>query len=92
MLSLDKDSRVTPYATPYEDDGRPVIKLSARQSFPTLYKQNGLVYVTSKKLLMEKTLTIGPDALAVVVDEEEAVDIDTFTDFHIAESLMKMKN
>ena len=41
---------------------------------------------------MEKTLTIGPDALAVVVDEEEAVDIDTFTDFHIAESLMKMKN
>mgnify|MGYP001205986369 CR=1 FL=1 len=92
MLSLDNNGRVIPYATPFEDEGRPVIKLAARQSFPKLYKQNGLVYVTDKKLLMNKTLTIGPNALAVVVDEEEAVDIDTFTDFHIAEALMKMKN
>ena len=91
MLSIDKNSKVIPYATPFDDDGRPVIKLSARQSFPALYKQNGLVYVTDKKLLMKKTLTIGPNALAVVVEEEEAVDIDTFTDFHIAEALMKMK-
>ena len=92
MLSIDDKGRVLPYATPFEDSGKPVIKLAARQSFPTLYRQNGLVYVTDKNLLMEKTLTIRPNALAVIVDEGEAVDIDTFTDFYIAESLMKMKS
>jgi len=91
MLSLDSNNKVIPYNTPFEENGLPVIKLAARQSFPTLYRQNGIVYVTNKNLLMEKTLVIGPNAYAVVTDEEEAIDIDTHTDFLIAESILSSK-
>ena len=91
MLSLDSNNKVIPYNTPFEENGFPVIKLAARQSFPTLYRQNGIVYVTNKNLLMEKTLVIGPNAYAVVTDEEEAIDIDTHTDFLIAESILSSK-
>ena len=89
MLSIREDGKVEPYNTPFEEDGKPVIKLYARQSFPTLHKQNGVVYVTKKTLLMEKTLVIGPDAYAVETSEEEAIDIDTHTDFLIAEAVMQ---
>tara|TARA_Y100001970_G_C14049424_1_gene758106 strand:+ start:362 stop:1081 length:720 start_codon:yes stop_codon:yes gene_type:complete len=89
MLSLDSNSKVNPYATPFLTDNKPVIKLAARQSFPRLYKQNGVVYVTKKDLLMNQTLVIGPNSYAVITDEEEAIDIDTETDFLIAEALMK---
>ena len=91
MLSLDEDHRVIPYNTPFIEEGLPVIKLAARQSFPVLYKQNGVVYVTNKELLLEKTLAIGPNSFAVIIDEKEAFDIDTHTDFAIAESIMQSK-
>ena len=89
MLSIDDNGKVIPYNTPFNEDGMPVIKLAARQSFPTLYKQNGVVYVTKKELLMEKRLVIGPYAYAKVIDEGETIDIDTPTDFLVAEALMK---
>ena len=92
MLSLDKSGMVIPYNTPFEEAGEPVIKLAARQSFPALYKQNGVVYVTEKQLLLDKTLVIGPNAYAVVVEESEALDIDTHMDFLIAEAIMKAGN
>tara|TARA_B100001758_G_C18242189_1_gene521179 strand:- start:142 stop:855 length:714 start_codon:yes stop_codon:yes gene_type:complete len=91
MLSLDSKNKVIPYNTPFKEDGAPVIKLAARQSFPTLYKQNGVVYITNKNLLMDKTLVIGPKAYAVITEEKEAIDIDTHTDFLIAESIMGSK-
>ena len=88
MLSID-GGKVVPYNTPFKEDGMPVIKLAARQSFPTLYKQNGVVYVTKKDLLMDKNLVIGPNAYALAIDEGETIDIDTPTDFLVAEALMK---
>jgi CMP-N,N'-diacetyllegionaminic acid synthase len=91
MLSLESDSKVKPYATPFFNENKPVIKLAARQSFPKLYKQNGVVYVTKKDLLMSQTLVIGPNSYAVITEEEEAIDIDTETDFLIAEALMRNK-
>ncbi len=89
MLSLDNNSKVNPYATPFLSGNKPVIKLAARQSFPKLYKQNGVVYVTKKDLLMNQTLVIGPNSYAVITSEEEAIDIDTETDFLVAETIMK---
>ncbi|SVE12913.1 uncharacterized protein METZ01_LOCUS465767, partial [marine metagenome] len=64
MLNLGDDYKVNPYNTPFMNGGKPVIKLAARQSFPTLYKQNGIVYVTKKDLLMSQTLVIGPNSYA----------------------------
>lgn len=91
MLSLDSNLKVNPYATPFFNKNKPVIKLAARQSFPKLYKQNGVVYVTKKDLLMSETLVIGPNSYAVITDEEEAIDIDTETDFLIAEAIMESR-
>ena len=88
MLTVDKEKRVTPYATPFELNGKPVIKLIARQDFPELYKQNGVVYVTKRDLLMEESLVIGPDAYAEIIPEGETFDIDTETDLLIAEAIV----
>lgn len=92
MLALDKQNKITPYNTPFTEDGKPVIKLAARQSFHTLYKQNGVVYVASRDLLMKKSLIIGFNAYAVITDEQEALDIDTHLDFLIAEAIMDRNN
>jgi N-acylneuraminate cytidylyltransferase/CMP-N,N'-diacetyllegionaminic acid synthase len=89
MLSINEEGKVIPYNTPFVEDGKPVIKLVARQSLPNLFKQNGAVFVTSRDLLMSKSLVIGPNAYTVITDEREAVDIDTPVDFMIAEALMK---
>ena len=91
MLSLDNNLKVFPYASPFESANKPVIKLAARQSFPKLFKQNGIVYVTKKELLMKETLVIGPNSYAIITDEKEAIDIDTKTDFLIAEAIMKSR-
>lgn len=88
MLTVDKEKRVTPYATPFELNGKPVIKLIARQDFPELYKQNGVVYVAKRDLLMKESLVIGPDAYAEIIPEGETFDIDTETDLLIAEAIV----
>ena len=89
MFSITQDGRIKPYATPFFHNDKPVIKLAARQSFPELYRQNGSIYVTSKDVLMNDQLIIGPNAYSVITEEIEAVDIDTQEDFLIAEALMK---
>ena len=88
MLSVDADKKITPYATPFDLNGKPVIKLIARQDFPELYKQNGVVYVTSRDLLMNESLVIGPSAYAEIIPESETFDIDTETDLLIAEAII----
>ena len=45
--------------------------------------------MTSKDVLMNDQLIIGPNAYSVITEEIEAVDIDTQEDFLIAEALMK---
>ena len=92
MLSINEEGKIIPYATPFKEGGHPVIKLVARQDFPILYRQNGVVWVTNRDLLMDKSLVIGPNAYAVITDEQEAVDIDTQTDFLVAESLMRIED
>jgi len=89
MMSVDKENKIYPYATPFKHKENPVIKLVARQDFPELFKQNGVVYVTEKKLLMEDGLVIGPNAFAEIIPEMETFDIDTETDLLIAEAIYK---
>lgn len=91
MLYLDKENRIIPYNSPFKDRGKPIIRLAPRQSFPILYKQNGVVYVTSRDLLVEKHQVIGVNAYAVITDEEESSDIDTENDFIIVEAVMRTK-
>jgi CMP-N,N'-diacetyllegionaminic acid synthase len=89
MMTISDNGEISPYASPFKYEGKSVIRLAARQSFPDLYRMNGSVWVTSRDLLMKHNLVVGPNAFAVVTEEIEAVDIDTPVDFMISESLMK---
>ena len=89
MMSISDNKKITPYASPFSHKGEPVIRLAARQSFSELYRMNGSVWVTSRDLIMNDCLVVGPNAYSVVTDDIEAVDIDTEVDFVIANSLMK---
>lgn len=88
MMKIDK-KKVVPYASPFQHEGEPVIRLPARQSFPELHRMNGSVWVTSRDLLMNHNLVVGPNAYAIVTEEIEAVDIDTEVDFMISEALIQ---
>ena len=85
MLKIDKDKKVIPWDTPFHINGKPIIKLVARQSFPECFKQNGVLYIAKRNLLMDHSLMIGENAYAVETSEFEALDIDTEVDFKIAE-------
>lgn len=89
MMSINDNKKISPYATPFTYKGESVIRLAARQSFPDLYRMNGSVWVTSRDLIMNDCLVVGPNAYSVVTDDIEAVDIDTEVDFIISDSLMK---
>lgn len=91
MLRLGPENEVIPWDTPFKFNGNPIIKLVARQSFPTCYKQNGVFYLAKRDLLMKHCLMIGEKAYAVETSELEAIDIDTELDFKIAEVIMKNK-
>ena len=91
MLRMNKDNKVIPWDTPFKMNGKPIIKLVARQSFPECFKQNGVIYIAKRDLLMKHCLMIGENAYAVETSELEAVDIDTEIDFKIAEVLMDEK-
>ena len=86
MLKIDSTEKVTPYATPFELNGNPIIKLCARQDFPPLYKINGVVFLTRKKLLTDNIL-IGFSPSVVETSEKEAIDIDSPVDLEFANHL-----
>jgi CMP-N,N'-diacetyllegionaminic acid synthase len=58
---------------------------------PECFKQNGVIYIAKRDLLMKHCLMIGENAYAVETSELEAVDIDTEINFKIAEVLMNEK-
>ena len=89
MMTIDDNNKILPYASPFKHEGKSVIRLPARQSFPELYRMNGSVWVTSRDLLMKHSLVVGPNAFSVVTADIEAVDIDTPVDFIISDALMR---
>ena len=58
------------------------------QDMDPLYYENGLLYITSKELLLQEIIE-GKDAYPMVVDHPYGeVDIDTAEDFHYAEYIL----
>ena len=93
MCSVNKDGMIFPYTDTWEDEeGNPFIKLVARQDLPKLYKQNGCVYTFKKELIMERNQCIGSHCKAIIIEEEEAFDVDTPLDFLICEVIMERRN
>ena len=62
-----------------------------RQDLPPIYHFNGAVYVTWKDVIMEKEVFQDRDWRGIIMDEEDAIDIDTLKDFLVAETILKMR-
>jgi N-acylneuraminate cytidylyltransferase/CMP-N,N'-diacetyllegionaminic acid synthase len=55
-----------------------------RQDLPPVYRINGAVYATRRRILMEQDRLLGEDTRGIVMDAESSVDIDTPLDLKIA--------
>tara|TARA_A100001035_G_scaffold278867_1_gene278755 strand:- start:1550 stop:2158 length:609 start_codon:yes stop_codon:yes gene_type:complete len=86
MVKIDSNNKATPYATPFSFNGKPIIRLCARQDFPPLYALNGVVFLTKKELLKDKLL-VGQNFSVVETSDFEAIDIDTEIDLKFAHKL-----
>jgi N-acylneuraminate cytidylyltransferase len=63
-----------------------------RQERSPLYEESSTVYVTRTEALLKHKSVLGERLYAVVVDEDEAIDINTPLDFVIAEAVMRWKS
>lgn len=60
-----------------------------RQDAPTLYEHNGCIYVINAEALRAKGLAGFTKRVKYVMPEEDSLDIDSLTDFLLAETLLK---
>ena len=63
-----------------------------RQERSPLYEESSTVYVTRTEALLKHKSVLGERLYAVVVDADEAIDINTPLDFVIAEAVMQWKS
>lgn len=62
-----------------------------RQSLPPVYIPNGAVYATRRDVLMERNTFRGERCLGYLMPEERSVNIDTETDFLVAEEYLRRR-
>ena len=62
-----------------------------RQDREGLYQESSTIYGTSYKKLIEKNLAIGDAPAALLVNQNEAFDINDEFDFQIANFMMELK-
>ena len=53
------------------------------------YRENGSIYITNSKLLMDNNNRLGGNISMFKMDEEESWEIDSKTDFKIVEVFLK---
>lgn len=62
-----------------------------RQAVPEAFRLNGAVYVTSRHTLLVDGKVLGDPTHAIVMEEDESLDIDTELDFAIGELIAARK-
>ncbi|MBT4430753.1 MAG: acylneuraminate cytidylyltransferase family protein [Nitrospinaceae bacterium] len=62
-----------------------------RQDREPLFFESGTVYVTKTEVLLNRNSVLGENIIGVVVDGDEAIDINTPADFAIAEAMLEWK-
>lgn len=84
MLSKTNDGRFAPAFSSYG--------ATTRQLLPAVYTRAGNVYATRRDALVANGALIHNNAHYVIVDREEAVNINTVLDWHIAEAVIASRN
>ena len=64
------------------------LKSNRRQDMPTLYKENGAIYITKYDLIMNKDKIVGGNIKPFLMSDKTSIDIDTHLDLKIAECLL----
>lgn len=70
---------------------RPEVLKTPRQSLPAYYRINGAMYFIKKECLEHVEALYENRCFAYVMPAERSVDIDTITDFYLAEAILKSK-
>lgn len=83
LADLDDSGRLTPG---YDPKNRP-----RTQDIPPRYRENGAIYVMTRSQLIDDKCRMGGDMRAVIMDAEEAIDIDTTTDLELARVVLKRR-
>jgi len=84
MVSLNNEG----YAQVVIGNGK---SMTRRQDAPVVYDMTTVAYAARSDFIMQYDSIFAGKVLAVEVPTERAIDIDTETDFRIAECLMKVK-
>ena len=67
---------------------RPEIKNKNRQELPVYYQLNGALYIATPDYLLNVKSFFGQETYAFIMPEERSVDIDSLSDFFLAENLL----
>lgn len=63
-------------------------QMNRRQDVPKFHKLNGAMYLVSRTWLLENRTLVAPSTLGYEMPIERSIDIDTYDDFVLAETLM----
>ncbi len=104
MQKTKKDSVIsvtTPEQSPYKikkvNENNELVDLiqlnldyKRRQDLPEVYAQNGAIYLTKTKILLEKNSFFGECSIGYYMKKEYSIDIDEYIDLKIAEYLLSL--
>jgi CMP-N-acetylneuraminic acid synthetase len=85
MLSLEKEFMEPLFGWDFFMEKR-------RQDLPVTYSLNGAIYITSPKKFIENNNLFNKRTLPYVMPKEKSIDIDSFDDFELVESILKNIN
>jgi len=71
---------------PFLDDAPECVR---RQDLPPVYRLNGAIYATRRRVLLETNRILGRDTRALIMDADSSVDIDTPLDLKVATLIMQ---
>lgn len=98
MVVSVKESPANPYYCVFEEDNNGFLhvckgdgNIFRRQDAPKVYEYNGAIYIMNAETLKTTHMHKMQKRVKYVMDEMSSFDLDTMTDWNIAESIIKEK-
>ena len=85
MVVSVKECAANPYYCVFEEDGN----IYRRQDAPKVYEYNGAIYIMNAEKLKTTHMHKMQKRVKYVMDEMSSFDLDTMTDWNIAESIIR---